>query len=263
VFEHLTAEMDGPVTTVTMHRPPVNAVNQAMYGEIRELFGRADELLSGAKVVILVGDGRHFCAGNDLDEFVTMTPQNAPGRMKLVREAFWAIYDCPVPIIAAVHGSALGTGVAIAASCDFMICSHSARLGVPEVGVGVMGGAKHLSRLLPQPLVRLMYYTAEPVPATEFVRFGAAVDAVPDDELRPSAVALAKRISRHSGAALRHAKESLNTIEFMDLKPGYEFEQRLTAKLSAHPDAKEGLRAVIERRAPAYEGEPLPTADRM
>lgn len=251
-FTYLSVRMDGNVAVVTLCRPPVNAVNQAMYTEIREFFSRTDELMPDASVVILAGEGRHFCAGNDLDEFVTLTPANSASRMKLVREAFWAIYDCPLPVIAAVQGVALGTGLAIAASCDLIVCGEDAKLGTPEVGVGVMGAAKHLSRLLPQPLVRLMYLSADPLPATELVRFGAVIEVVPTAQLLDAAKALAERLARHSRVALRHAKESLNTIEFMDLKSGYEFEQRLTGRIAGHPDSKEGLKAVMERRAPNY-----------
>jgi len=111
VSSSLTSSRKNEVAIVTLRRPPVNAVNQAMYAEIRELFSRMDEFCPGIAVVILRGEGKHFSAGNDLDEFLTLTPENSAGRMKLVREAFSAIYDCPVPVIAAVHGHALGTGV--------------------------------------------------------------------------------------------------------------------------------------------------------
>ena len=217
---------------MVMSRPPVNAVNQAMYAEILELFTHLDELLPDAAVVILRGEGRHFSAGNDLGEFMTLTATNSPARMKLVREAFAAIYDCPVPVIAAVHGSALGTGVALAGSCDLVICSESARFGTPEVGVGVMGAAKHLSRLVPQQVVRKMYYTADPVSGRELLQYGGVTEVVPDDELLDAATALARRMTRHSQLALRTAKESLNTIEYMELKSAYEFEQGLTTRLA-------------------------------
>ena len=168
--------------------------------------------------------------------------------MRLVRDAFTAIYDCPVPTIGAVRGAALGTGLAIAASCDLLVCAETARFGTPEVGVGVMGGAKHLARLVPQSLVRLMYLTAEPIGVTELAQHGGIAAIVPEDQLIDEATALATRIARHSAAALRHAKESLNAIEFMDLKSGYEREQQLTARLSGMADAKEALAAYREKR---------------
>ena len=95
------------------------------------------------------------------------------------RGAFAAIYDCPVPVIGAVRGAALGTGLAIAASCDVVVAGESARFGTPEVSVGVMGGARHLARLIPQPIVRAMYFTADPWPASDLVQFGSVLRVVP------------------------------------------------------------------------------------
>lgn len=251
-FEFLNVSGTGAVGTVAMCRPPVNAVNQAMYEEIRTLFTEVDELLPDVAVLILRGEGRHFCAGNDLGEFMTLTSTNSPARMELVREAFAAIYDCPVPVIAAVHGSALGTGVAIAGSCDIVICGESARFGTPEVGVGVMGAAKHLSRLVPQQVVRRMYYTADPVSGLDLMRHGGVAEVVPDDQLIDAATTLALRITRHSRLAVRTAKESLNAIEYMELKSAYEFEQSLTSRLADSSDSREARLAITEKRSPRF-----------
>jgi enoyl-CoA hydratase len=257
-WENLSVAKSGVTAVVTLNRPPVNAVSQGMYEQIRDLFGRFDEVLPDVKAVILTGAGKHFCAGNDLDEFLTLDEVNAAGRMRLVRDAFAAIYDCPVPVIGAVRGAALGTGLAIAACCDLVIAGQSARLGTPEVGVGVMGGARHLARLVPQPFVRLMYLTADPIPAADLAGFGSVVRVVDDAEVVDTALEIAARMTRHSRAALRHAKESLNAIEFMDLKSGYEFDQRMTGRLVAQPDAKEAVTAVRDRRPPVYRDDILP-----
>lgn len=251
-YEYLSLEAHGATTVVIMNKPPVNAVNLSMYEEIRDLFGRFDEVLPGVKAVVLTGAGRHFCAGNDLEEFLTLTEANSAGRMRLVRDSFASIYDCPVPVVGAVRGAALGTGVGIAASCDVIVAGESARFGTPEVSVGVMGGARHLARLVPQPIMRAMYFTAEPWPAADLVGFGSVLRVVPDDEVLGAALGLAEKMTRHSLAALRHAKESLNTVEFMDLKAGYEFEQRMTGRLAGEADAKEAVSAVRENRAPVY-----------
>ena len=251
-YQHLSTEEHGATTVVTLDRPPVNAVNLRMYEEIRDLFGRFDEVLPAVKAVVLTSAGKHFCGGNDLEEFLTLTEVNSAGRMRLVRDAFASIYDCPVPVIGAVRGAALGTGMAIAASCDVVVAGESARFGTPEVSVGVMGGARHLARLIPQPIVRAMYFTADPWPASDLVQFGSVLRVVPDDEVLDTSLGLAERMTRHSLAALRHAKEAMNTIEFMDLKAGYEFEQRLTGRLAAEADAKEAVAAVREKRAPVY-----------
>jgi len=251
-FTFLDVERDGVLAFVTLDRPPVNAVNQEMYAEVRDLFARVDEHVPGIRAVVFSGRGKHFCAGSDLQEFLDLSPVNSPGRMKLVREAFYAVYDCPVPVIGALHGMVAGTGIALAASCDLLIAGESTQFATPEVNVGVMGGGKHLARLVPEAVMRKMYFTADPVPVAELRGYGLVADVVPDDQLDGAARALAERIARHSGAALRQAKESLNTVEAMDLKAGYEFEQRMTGHLSGHPDSMEARRAVVEKRAPRY-----------
>jgi enoyl-CoA hydratase len=159
-----------------------------------------------------------------------------------------------VPVIGAVQGTAVGTGLAIAASCDFIVAAQGARLGVTEIAVGVMGAAKHLSRLVPQPVMRWMFFSAEPLPAEELVKYGAVLAVVPESELLDEARRRALTICKHSPVAIRFAKRSLNQIEFMDLKNGYEFEQGLSGELSAYEDSKEAQRAFLERRAPRYTG---------
>lgn len=253
-FEFIEWQANGSTATVWLNRPPANAVNQSMYVEIKEFFDNVDAHLPKARVLVLAGRGKHFCGGNDLEEFKTLGPENSPGRMKEVREAFFSIYDSTKPVIAAVQGAAVGTGLAIAASCDLVVAAESARFALPEVNVGVMGGAKHLSRMVPQGVVRLMHLSGDLIPAAKLLPYGGIVDVVPDEKLHETAQSLAESLARHSPAALRFAKQSLNTIEYMDLKSGYEFEQSLTAELSGYDDSKEALNAFLERRTPVYAG---------
>lgn len=250
--EFLPWTVENGVATVTMSRPPVNAVSQEMYRDITDLFAAEGPLAASARAVVLAGEGRHFCAGNDLVEFGTLTPANSDARMAEVRSAFFAIQDCPIPVIGAVQGAALGTGLAIAASCDFVIAADDARFGTPEVSVGVMGGARHLARLVPEPWVRWMYLTAEPLTAAQMQSLGAVVAVVPREELLSAAAEHARLISRHSGVVLRMAKRALNGIEAMDLQPGYTFEQSLTTELSGEPDSVEARAATLERRPPRF-----------
>ena len=251
-FQFLDIQRDGAIGRVTIDRPPVNAVDQAMYQEIRDCFAFTDEHLPGVRVIIFSGRGKHFSGGNDLQEFLSLNPANGAGRMRLVRDAFYAIYDCPVPVVGAVHGMLAGTGVALAASCDILVAGESTRFGTPEVRVGVMGGAKHLARLVPEAVMRKMYFTADPVPVAELQGYGLVAEIVPDAELLDAAKVMAARIARHSRAALRMAKESLNVIEPMPLKAAYEFEQHMTTRLSGHPDSLEARNAMVERRDPVY-----------
>lgn len=245
---------DGPIATAWLDRPPVNATDHQLYSEIRTFFRTLPDRLTTARVVVLAGRGKHFCAGNDLAEFQTLDPDNAPERLQLAREAFWAIYDSPYPVIAAVHGVAVGSGLAIAASCDLVVAAEGARFATPEVNVGVLGGAKHLSRLVPQGMVRLMHYTGDLYPAEQLLPYGGIVEIVPQERLLDAARDLARSIARHSPVTLRLAKRSLNGIEYADLKSGYEFEQGLTRELSGHADSKEAVNAFLDRRTPVYTG---------
>jgi enoyl-CoA hydratase len=247
-------EQDGTVATVWLNKPPVNAVDAEMYVEIRDFFSEIAEYLPGARAVVLAGRGKHFCAGNDLSEFQVLDPNNAPSALKRAREAFWAIYESALPVIGAIHGAAVGTGLAIAASCDIVIAAEGARFGTPEVNVGVLGGAKHLSRLAPQGVVRLMHLTGDPYPAERLLPYGGIAQIVPADELVETARTVARSIARHSPATLRLAKSSLNAIEYMNLRDGYEREQSFTRELSAYDDSKEAVNAFLERREPVYTG---------
>lgn len=252
--EYMRIETDGPVATVWLARAPVNAVTQPMYREIAAVFSDVAALGEDVRAIVLAGEGRHFCAGNDLHEFETLTPENSPERMRTVREAFFAIQECELPVIGAVHGTAVGTGLAIAASCDFLVAADDALLGVPEISVGVMGAARHLARLLPQPIVRSMYLSGEPLPAATLARHGAVVEVVAREELLDAARRHARAIARHSPLAIRFAKRSLNAIEHMELQDGYRFEQGLTGELAGSADAKEAVRAFFEGREPRYTG---------
>lgn len=253
MFQFLNAKsLSNGVLHVVMNRPPANGVDQAMYKELYTLFSKPDAVLSDVRAIILSGAGKHFCGGNDLQEFATMTPENGTERMWRVREAFFAIQDCPVPVIGAVHGAALGTGLAIAASCDFVVAAPDARFGLPELTVGVFGGARHLARIAPEPLVRRMFFTGEHLNATDFAAAGGCVVVSSEEALIEDAERFANRIASYSPTAVRLGKQVLNRIEDMPLKSGYEFEQGFTVKASGHPDSKEALAAFREKRSPNY-----------
>jgi enoyl-CoA hydratase len=252
-YQYLKTEAhSNGVLDVRLARPPANAVDRDMYIEIATLFRDPDAMLPGLQAIVLSGEGKHFCAGNDLDEFATMTPDNGDERMRRVREAFFAIQDCPVPVVGAVHGAALGTGLAIAASCDVLVALPDARLGLPELTVGVMGGARHLARLAPQAVVRRMYFTGEPMTAQALAEVTGAIVLAEPGRLLETAHGIAARIASFSPTAIRISKQILNRVEEMDLQNGYTAEQACTVRMSGHPDSKEALNAFKERRAPTY-----------
>jgi enoyl-CoA hydratase len=253
---------DGGVATVTLDRPPVNAVDLAMYREIRDLFADIDRIGTGARAVVLTGAGKHFCAGNDLDDFATMDSDNVRERMFHVREAFFAIQECEVPVVGAVAGAALGTGLVLAASCDFVVAADNASFGLPELSVGVHGGARHLGRLVGQPIVRWMFFTGQRLTGAEMHALGAVIAVVPPDELLTAAKSEARRVAAFSPAAVRMGKRGLNDIEFRDIRTGYEHEQTLTARMMDHPDSKVALHASRTGEAPVYE-DAVPRVSRL
>jgi enoyl-CoA hydratase len=251
-FSSFRWRQDGRIAIVEIHRPPVNALTQESYKELREFFSDPDRHGVSAHALVLTGSGKHFCAGNDLSEFETLSSQVSRINSFHAREAFAAIYDCPIPVVGAVHGAALGAGLVIAACCDILVAADDAIFGLPEISVGVAGGAKHLARMVPQNMVRRMFFTAERIDAATMLAFGGVSEVVPPDTLLSTAASLATTIAGHSPAALRMTKRVLNDIEYMDLLRGYELEQAVTDRLADHPDSKEAINASRQKRPANY-----------
>jgi enoyl-CoA hydratase len=233
------------VLTVELSRPPVNAFHQPFYRELADFFETVDADLS-VGAVVLSGAGRMFCGGNDLHEFLSMSPENGDARMRTVHRALFAVYDSAVPVVAAVHGAALGTGFALAACSDLVVAAGDAKFGLPEINVGVLGGAKFGARMLPQQAVRRLFFTGEPVSAATMREWGAPFEIVDPDHVKTAARELAEGIARKSPRALRVAKQALNACEPMDLKTGYAYEQSFTVRMSGQPEAKQATQAVLE-----------------
>lgn len=247
-------KVDNSIAIVTLRRGSVNAMHQPMYIELKEAF-RALAEDTDLRVVILTGAGdKAFQAGNEVEEFLTLTPENAAHRLKVMRECFQSIYDCPVPVIAAVNGPAIGTGLALAAESDFIVASDNAFFSLPEIDVGIMGGARHAFRMFPQMKTRRMFYTAQKVTAVQAHQWGAVEATVPLSELLPKSLELAREIASRSPLMIRYAKKSLNRIEWLNLREGYKYEQSLTAELAGHHDPKEAVRAYLDRRKPHFLG---------
>lgn len=247
----VTFERDGHVALVTIDRPPVNAMSFAVYDELRHRFHEIAEDEDVRAVVLSGGGDRAFVAGHDVNEFVSMDYEGATDSLARVRITFNAIYDCPVPVIAAINGPALGTGLALCSLCDVRLASDRAFFALPEIDVGVLGGAKHVMRIATQGLTRLMMYTGRRVSAEHALRVGMIDEIHPHEEVRAAAMALAQEIASKSPAAIRLGKQGLNRIETMSLKEGYEYECTLTAAIRRTPEAAAGARAFLEGRGPA------------
>ncbi len=241
------------VATVTIDFPPVNAMSIPQYREMMEVFDSLWD--SDARVAILTATGdRAFSAGVNVRARLVGEPEK-DDHGRTARECFNAIYECAVPVIGAINGAALGAGLAVAASCDYLIASERAVFGLPEIDVGLLGGARHLGRLFPQNYVRRMHYTAERATAEDALRLHAVTRVVPHDRLMEEAMNDARTIAAKMPVGIRLAKEALNVIEFLDLKNGYRYEQTRTAILTKTEDAQEAKLAFLEKRRPVFKGQ--------
>jgi len=243
--------VDRGLAVVTLDRPSANAVSLEVYDELRRTFHRLGED-KDMRVAVFTGAGNVFCGGNDVNDFVDLDFDQATEYLAHVRLTFNAMYDCPVPIIGAVNGGAVGTGIVLASLCDIRIASTRARFALPEIDVGVLGGSRHLMRLAGQGMTRMMMYTGRRISAEEALHVHIVDQVVSPEELMPRTMALAEEIASKSPPAIRLAKQGLNRTEEMGLKEGYEFECTLTAAVRRTPEAKEGALAFLEKRAPSF-----------
>ena len=252
--ETVRLEVKDYVAVATLCRPPVNAVNWAMRDRIIEIMDQATDR-EDIRVVLLTAEGNVFCAGADLKQ---RPDPNKHGEYwwhnRLTRETGNSIKECSKPVIAAVNGAALGAGFGLAAACDFMLASDNAVFGMPEINVGLAGGAAMLSRLFPAPKVRRMMFTGQRLPASELYRLGLLEACVPREKLFDEAYALAAEVASKAPLGIKYAKQSCNMVELMPAKDAYRFEQNFTYELSKTEDAAEARRATLEKRPPVYKG---------
>ncbi|MER5683581.1 enoyl-CoA hydratase family protein [Streptomyces sp. NPDC002205] len=226
------------VSVVTVDHPPVNALPVQGWYDLADALraaGRDPEV----RCVVLAAAGRGFNAGVDIKEM-----QRDSGHDTLIGanrgcfEAFAAVYECEVPVVAAVHGFCLGGGIGLAGNADAIVASDDATFGLPELDRGALGAATHLARLVPQHLMRALYYTSRTVTAAELHAHGSVWRVVPRTELRDAALELAGEIARKDGYLIRLAKAAINGIDPVDVRRSYRFEQGFTyeANLSGAAD---------------------------
>ncbi|MGE0799416.1 MAG: enoyl-CoA hydratase/isomerase family protein [Lautropia sp.] len=247
--------LEGHVATLTMDAPPVNALTRTLNDELVLALDRISEMAE-VRAVVLTGAGKQFCAGADLKgrAAVIKEPGDMGAHLRRTRECFHAIRECAKPVVAAVNGAALGSGLAIVASSDIIIVSEAASVGLPEVDVGLLGGCRHAMRLFSHSRLRRMALTGMRVKGEELYRLGVAEACVPPDGLMPAALEIAQTIAAKSPVSVGMGKHTLNVIEDMSLRDGYRYEQDMTARIAGTEDAKEAQRAFAEKRTPVFVG---------
>jgi enoyl-CoA hydratase len=219
-------EVSGGVAEVVIDIPPVNALPSTAWFQLAEMVrGLGDN--TEIRVVIIRAEGRGFSAGVDLKE-LEADPQSIVVVNRGCAEAFAAVYECKVPVVAAVQGFCLGGGVGIAGNADLVIASSDATFGLPEVDRGALGAATHLARLVPQHRMRALMYTGETATADELHSYGSVLQIVEREELAAAARKIAEQIAEKPPEVIRLAKESLNGIDPTDVRRSYRFEQGFT-----------------------------------
>ncbi|MFE9095104.1 enoyl-CoA hydratase family protein [Streptomyces sp. NPDC007264] len=225
------------IAVVTVAFPPVNAL------PVGGWFALADAVRSAGRdrevrCVVLTAEGRGFNAGVDIKEIQARGSEALIGANRGCFEAFAAVYECEVPVVAAVHGFCLGGGIGLAGNADAIVASEDAVFGLPELDRGALGAATHLARLVPPHLMRALYYTARTATAAELHAHGSVWRVVPREGLRAAALELAREIAAKDGELLRLAKAAINGIDPVDVRRSYRFEQGFTfeANLSGVAD---------------------------
>jgi enoyl-CoA hydratase len=223
---------------------PVNAFNSETWMSLPDIITK---LARNPEVncILIRAEGRGFCGGVDIKEM-----QAHPERITVLNRGnyltFKAIRDAEVPVVVAVHKFVIGGGIGICGASDTIIAADDAYFSLPEVDRGAMGGASHLSRMLPLHKVRAAFFTGGNIPVAEAYRLGAVEKVVPADRLVEEARAFCAIIASKSRKALVIAKEALNGLEPRDVDRGYRWEQGFTLEMYMHEDSQKSRDAFVE-----------------
>jgi enoyl-CoA hydratase len=254
--EHIDVSIDAGVATVTFERPPVNALTGQVLIDIAAVFdGFADDRTVSAAIFTARGD-RAFIAGQDLKEVSAGRADPKPSllvdRGKVAREAFRAIHECAVPVVAAVDRAVIGGGIPLVACCDIIVASDRSTFALTEINMGLLGASAYLVRMVGPYRAREMFLTGRAASAAELAAAGAISRVVPAGEVQQAALEYARTLAAKSPLALRLAKESMNRSEHLPFDEGYRLEQDYTARLLGLEDSQEARDAFFEKREPRW-----------
>jgi enoyl-CoA hydratase len=240
----IRVEVSERIAEVVFDHPPVNAFNSAMWNELPGLIAEAGAR-EDVRCLLVRAEGRGFCGGVDIKEM-----QAHPERIVQLNRGnyltFKAVRDCPVPVVSAVHGFVIGGGIGICGASDAIIAADDAYFALPEIDRGAMGGASHLSRMLPLHKVRAAFFTGGKITAEEAWRLGGVEKVAARDTLLAEARAFCAVIASKSRTALVLAKQALNGLEARDVDQGYRFEQGFTLEMYMHEDSQASRDAFVQ-----------------
>jgi enoyl-CoA hydratase len=257
-FETLLFEQSGPIVTLTLNRPAVlNALNTQVFDDLERAFrGIAQD--SSVRVILLTGSGeKAFAAGADIAELAQL--DSAGTRQKALRgQAVMDLIESSTrPVVACVNGFALGGGCELALACTLRIASESAKLGQPEVKLGLIpgyGGSQRLPRLVGPSAALKLILTGEIIPAAEALRIGLVDEVVPAAELLPRGRAIAEQIAAQAPLAVSASLEAVHQGLGLSLDEALRLEAEIFGRLAGTADKKEGVEAFLSKRKPNFHG---------
>ncbi|GAA0508926.1 enoyl-CoA hydratase [Paractinoplanes deccanensis] len=254
--EFVTLETTDGIGTIKLTRPPMNALNTQLQEELRAAAHSAtgDE---GVKAVVVYGGEKVFAAGADITEFTKVGYQEMAIRAEALSSAFDAVARIPKPVVAAITGYALGGGCELALACDWRVVADDAKLGQPEIKLGIIpgaGGTQRLARLIGPARAKDLIFSGRMVDAEEALRIGLADRVAPAGDVYRTAVELVKPYVTGPSLALRAAKLAVDGGLNLDLASGLALESQLFAGLFATDDRVEGTTAFVEKRKPTFTG---------
>ncbi|WP_144510986.1 enoyl-CoA hydratase [Bacillus sp. FJAT-22090] len=256
-MEFLSWTIEDGVATVTLNRPPANALARGVILEINDLLD-AVENDEAVRVILLKGEGRFFSAGADIKEFTSVSTGEEFSELAASGQTiFERVEKFSKPVIAAIHGAALGGGLELAMSCHIRLVSENAKLGLPELQLGLIpgfAGTQRLPRYVGFAKAAELLLTSEPISGKEAAQFGLANHAYPEEELFQHAQELANKIAKKSPIAVKAALEMLQFVKPTSYYEGVKAEANAFGTVFVSEDAKEGISAFLEKREPVFKG---------
>lgn len=250
-FKNLIIQREGNIRIVKINNPQsMNALNSEVLSELDQAFYEIGNDPQ-TNVVILTGEGRAFVAGADISQMSTMNAAQGKDFGVQGSKVFRKIELLPKPVIAAINGFALGGGCELALACDIRIASAKAKIGQPEVGLGItpgFSGTQRLPRIVGEGRAKELIYTAKAITADEAFRIGLVNKVVEPEQLMDEAMALAKTIAKNAPIAVRFSKEAVNRGMQTDIDTAIAIENDLFALCFSTEDQKEGMKAFFEKR---------------
>jgi len=247
--------LDNGIAVITISNPPMNPLNKEVMDGLRECFNLLSQNDS-LRAVIITGKGeRAFVAGADVKEFTSWTPDIAEDLTEKGQRIFMQIENFFVPVIAAINGFALGGGLELALSCDIRIASENAKMGLPEVTLGIIpgySGTQRLCRTISIGKAKKMIFTAEFIDAAEAKQIGLVESVVAPEALMDAAMEIAKKIAAHGPVAVRGAKKAINVGRGLSIEQGMAIELGMARTVFSTEDKVEGVDAFINKRKPVF-----------